>query len=276
MLAEEWHPTLNLPLTPADVAASANRKVWWLCPNGHPHDAIVGNRHRLGSGCRFCAGKDTLSGFNDLTTLHPELAHEWHPDKNGELKPSDVRPGTHRKVWWLCSSGHAYDAEVNSRTSQGTGCRFCSGREAIKGVNDFGTLASPGLLAEWHPNNNGELRPEHVKAYSMKVVWWRCPEGHDWSAPVGNRFQGTGCPKCSGRSAVLGVTDLRTTHPDLADQWHPERNGELRPEDVAAWSNRKVWWLCPKGHAWDTIVGNRTRGGNCRFCGGKAVLVQRR
>ena len=26
-------------------------------------------------------------GYNDLLTQNPELATEWHPTKNGELKP---------------------------------------------------------------------------------------------------------------------------------------------------------------------------------------------
>ena len=33
---------------------------------------------------------------------HPDLAAEWHPTKN-TLTPTEVRPGSNRKVSWLCS-----------------------------------------------------------------------------------------------------------------------------------------------------------------------------
>ena len=48
-----------------------------------------------------------IKGENDLATLHPALAKEWHPTKNGNLKPGDVSPGSSKKVWWLCSKGHS-------------------------------------------------------------------------------------------------------------------------------------------------------------------------
>ena len=42
-----------------------------------------------------------IRGKNDLRTLHPELAGEWHRNKNKELKPDDVTCGSSRTVWWL-------------------------------------------------------------------------------------------------------------------------------------------------------------------------------
>ncbi|WP_306487357.1 zinc-ribbon domain-containing protein [Agathobaculum sp.] len=32
-----------------------------------------------------------------------------------------------------------------------------------------------------------------------------------------------------------------------AEQWHPERNGDLTPDQVSLFSHRKVWWLCERG-----------------------------
>src|SRR6266545_342702 len=59
--------------------------------------------------------------------------------------------------------------------------------------------------------------------------------------------------------------------PRLVREWHKTKNRELRPRDVTAGSDRKVWWKCPKGpdHEWPAIVGNRTRvGAGCPFCAG--------
>ncbi|MEI7482789.1 MAG: zinc-ribbon domain-containing protein [Elusimicrobiota bacterium] len=60
----------------------------------------------------------------------------------------------------------------------------------------------------------------------------------------------------------------------LSRQWHPSRNGELTPVNVTAGSNKKVWWLCKKGHEWLSSINNRTNGNGCPFCSGKAVSTE--
>ena len=60
-----------------------------------------------------------------MATVNPKLAAEWHPNKNGDLKPSDIRPHYGKKVWWRCERGHEWQATVDSRSS-GRGCPFCN------------------------------------------------------------------------------------------------------------------------------------------------------
>lgn len=85
---------------------------------------------------------------NDLNTVHPELSKEWNHDKNGDFKPTDVFPGSHKKVWWKCSKGHEWKAAIYSRYS-GIGFPYCSGKKVLSGVNDLKTL-KPELAKEWH------------------------------------------------------------------------------------------------------------------------------
>ncbi len=61
---------------------------------------------------------------NNLAVLNPDLAAEWNADKNHPLTPEDVLPSSNKKVWWLCDSGHKYEAVVRYRTL-GRGCRKC-------------------------------------------------------------------------------------------------------------------------------------------------------
>lgn len=37
------------------------------------------------------------------------------------------------------------------------------------------------------------------------------------------------------------------THPEIARGWNKERNGDLKPTDVLANSNKRVWWKCKEG-----------------------------
>jgi hypothetical protein len=55
-LAVQWHPTKNDSLTPHEVVAGCNKKVWWKCPvaDDHEWEATVGHRIHMGSGCPYC------------------------------------------------------------------------------------------------------------------------------------------------------------------------------------------------------------------------------
>lgn len=48
------------------------------------------------------------------------------------------------------------------------------GEEPIPGLSDL-AAASPSVAAEWHPEKNGGLAPERVRAGSGRVVWWPPP-----------------------------------------------------------------------------------------------------
>ena len=40
-----------------------------------------------------------IPGVNDLETLYPEVAAQWDHEKNGDLKPSMLLPGSGKRVW---------------------------------------------------------------------------------------------------------------------------------------------------------------------------------
>lgn len=114
-----------------------------------------------GSGCPYCAGRKVLPGFNDLETLYPDVAAQWHREKNGPLSPRDVSTGSKIRIWWRCPEGHSWQSPVASRTAWGHGCPVCAGRKVLKGFNDLKTLC-PGVASQWHPSLNGALTPEMV------------------------------------------------------------------------------------------------------------------
>jgi hypothetical protein len=61
-------------------------------------------------------------------------------------------------------------------------------------------------------------------------------------------------------------TNLLSSRPDLAKEWHPIRNGTIGPNDVSPDSRKKVWWLCNKGHWYLASVRSRVKGKKCSVC----------
>ena len=204
---------------------------------------------------------------NNLLSANPKLASQWHPTLNGKLTAKDVTLHSRKKVWWLCPKGHEWRAII-TRRGDGTGCPYCSG-QAVCDDNCLARL-NPSLARQWHPTMNGQLTPKDVTLHSGKNVWWVCPKGHVWEASINRRSRGVGCPYCAGL-AVCDDNCLARLNPSLARQWHPTLNGQLTPKDVTPHSKKKVWWLCEKGHSWQTSIANRSYGTGCPYCTGHAV-----
>ncbi|MDO5785898.1 MAG: zinc-ribbon domain-containing protein [Eubacteriales bacterium] len=129
VIAAQWDPACNSSLTPESISPFSNRKVWWKCELGHVYTAAVSARTMHNSGCPYCAGRKVLVGFNDLASLQPQIAAQWHPTLNGALTPEMVTVGSHKKVWWECPEGHVWKAVIHSRAgNRKCSCPVCAGK----------------------------------------------------------------------------------------------------------------------------------------------------
>ena len=303
-LAKQWHPTKNGSLKPTSVRLGSHRKVWWLYPYDDPKtgkhfdfewQASIASRVKA-PGCPFLSSQAVWPGYNDLATKMPCLAKQWHPTKNGSLKPTSVHPGSQRKVWWLYpyddpKTGKHFDFEWQASIANRVktpGCPFLSGRAVWPGYNDLATKM-PCLAKQWHPTKNGGLGPMDVTCGVATKVWWYLPYDDpvtglhydfEWKASVKNRVVGDDCPFLSGQAVWPGFNDLATRNPVLAREWHPTKNGQLKPIDVTYGTHAKVWWYLPYDDPetglhydfeWEASVKSRVVGSGCPFLCGQAV-----
>ena len=173
----EWWSGKNT-LSPEQVSAGSNKKVWWICRKGHEWETAVSTITLKECGCPYCEGKRAIPGENDLATVRPEILKQWDWEKNTDISPRELLPSAHDKVWWRCELGHSYQMQVYARTREkGSGCPYCAGRRVLAGFNDLATL-KPELAEQWYAPLNKELTPSDVTLGSNKKVWWQCREGH--------------------------------------------------------------------------------------------------
>ncbi len=265
-LVAQWHRTKNASF-PDEVTIASRQVVWWKCPLGPDHEwsVRVFSRKRRAS-CPFCAGS-RVSVTNCLATRRPDLARQWHPSKNQGLSPKAVTWGSSRYVWWKCPKGPDHEWRTSPNQRHRFGCPFCDGKRVAR-ANSLAALF-PRLARQWHRTKNGTMRPENVAGRSARKVWWKCPKGvdHEWCVSVSSRSGGNGCPFCAHQR--LSVTNSLATFPEISRHWHPTKNGKLRPEDVIAGTDRRVWWKCRRGpdHEWQAVVAQRTHANlGCPFC----------
>jgi DNA-directed RNA polymerase subunit RPC12/RpoP len=134
------------------------------------------------------------------------------------------------------------------------------------------------LFAEFHRSLNPDVDPYTLGAGSGQKDWWCCAEcGNEWKADPASRARGHGCPDCGWRSVAKAVSyakshvprerSIAIKRPQLASELHPTRNPALDPLELAAYSNRPVWWLCPGcGNEWESPPNSRRRVGRCPAC----------
>lgn len=305
-IAAQWHPTLNGNVTPDMVKPNTKTKYKWLLKYDDPitkkrFDFVweaSPNERVSGNSCPYLSGRAVWPGFNDLATRCPALAIEWHPTKNGKLKPTDVTCGKRLKVWWYLpyddpDSGKHFDfvweAWIADRVNGAT-CPYLTGNAVWPGYNDLATTAS-WMAAEWHPCRNGNLQPTDITCNHHKKVWWmrRYDDpvlGHfdfEWEASPNSRMSRNGCPFLTGKAVWVGFNDLLSRYPSVACQWHPTKNRPKTPMDITYSSNKTFWWYLPYDDPvtgkhfefeWEAKVNNRTLlGEGCPFIGNHKVWV---
>lgn len=123
----------------------------------------------------------------------PHLILEWNYGKNVVL-PEVIYKSSRFKVWWICSKGHEWEASIHARVFSNHGCPYCSNKLACS--DNCLSAIHPEVAKEWNHEKN-ELKPIDVLPHTKKKVWWKCENGHEWRAWIGDRVGGTKCTQCT-------------------------------------------------------------------------------
>ena len=60
----------------------------------------------------------------------------------------------------------------------------------------------------------------------------------------------------------------------LLSEWDWEKNKETLPTETMVSSQKKVWWVCAKGHSWCSSVASRFYNHHgCPYCSGNKVIA---
>lgn len=211
-IASEWHPSMNVPLTSAEVHNGSSLNAYWVCSEGHIYQKTVSKRTKRGQGCPQCRMEKNAFAF-----VHPELLVFWDFEKNQDINPEKISYGSEKKVWWKCPKGHSYRQALHAK-SAGAGCLICT-KQIVSKETSLAT-ERPDIAAEWHPTKNKGLvdgrgidisTPDKVTTGSKQKVWWLCPVGHEYPAVIYARKR-TGCPICD--------SEKRTSFPEQAIQYY--------------------------------------------------------
>jgi very-short-patch-repair endonuclease len=277
-IVKEWHPTLNGELTPYDVTKGSNKKVWWQCSKKPKHvwDATVNSRAIGGNGCRYCGS----SNRNSVTELsyYLALADVFSDTKSGEKlteqkKEADIYiPSLMLAIeydgqYYHRTKKHKKNDEEKNQAFEEQGIQLVRIREIecielepsschsipfnINKVDSLRVCYDQLLDFMEQTYQEIDIQEKLKKARSIDIYDKR-KEAHLFINEI-------------PREKSLGYL-----FPDLIEEWHPKRNGDVSPYDVYAYTHDKYYWLCPKGHEYDASPAKRGKERTkCPYCYGK-------
>lgn len=195
-LAIQLHPINNKGLTAAQVSISSSRMVWWLCSKNISHSYEVSPLAR----CKqFDRGEKELCPVcNGLLALYPDIACQWHYEKNLPEKVETVSVGSNFKAVWICEKNHSHEWKqtIKSRimalkknVTRGSECPFCLNIQAT--TDNCLSFTHPFLEKEWDykKNNAIGLFIDQLTFVSRARASWICSknQAHYWDAVIRDR-----------------------------------------------------------------------------------------
>jgi len=270
-IAAEWCIDKNEGIKPEHVAPQSNYKAWWHCSVcGTEYQTSVTNRTGYKHvGCPKCNRRlhtsfpeqslfyyiskvysDAVSGYDgigmELDVFIPSImtgveydGKHWHSSKQSELREN--------KKYKLCKDKNIELIRVREKKNN----ENCSKKNCDCLVQRL---------------NNSDEALEKTICEVLKIL------KKEYRADVDlTRDRGI---IANNYIVSLKENSLYSKFPKIAAEWNDELNGELKPSMVAAATNTKVWWICPKCKmAYKTSPADRTgtNKAGCPYCAGKKI-----
>jgi len=192
--------------------------------------------------------------------------------KNNPLTPNNFSGNSGQKVWWLCNNNHSFEATIDSRNRKigGTGCPYCSSTFKLASPEYNMSVTHPYLIPFFHPFKNGDTSPDKITGGADRILWWRCPKNpdHEWEYSANHMSSSKAkelCPFCRG-TLISAENSMAASHPNLANLFHPSKNGNLTVHNIRAGTSKMIWWKCIHGHEWQQTGFNLKRSTGDELC----------
>ena len=340
-IAKEWYYKNNGDLKPSDFTEFSGKMVWWKDLYGHTWKTSIRSRSN-GNNCPFCSSQSSqyeIFIFSEIEWVFSNVEHRkkiegqevdiyipsiklcieidgsyWHRNRRNNdkkkniilenlgysiirLREKPLRKISENDIIFTFSKDKIETIEsllnyirINFKQTNVVQSKMDKwlSQKVQQNLEYYNKLLSflpgppkeesleykfPEISKEWNHNKNGDLKPFHLTPFSKRRIWWICKKGHEYDTVVYNKTKRAyGCPYCSGHRTGYG-NDLKSKFPKVAKEWHPTKNDNLLPENIAPFSHKKVWWICKKGHEFDMEIASKTSKENigCPYCSGKRL-----
>lgn len=208
----------------------------------------------------------------DLASCNPILAQDWDYDRNYPLTPHMVKPGSDKRLYWICAKcGYKWDAIISSR-NRGSGCAKCSNRQR------YTTQEWIETARKVHGTKYDYSKVDYHNSETPVIII--CPIHGEFTQLPSEHLSGKGCRFCAGQAFHKSEV-LSQIYPHLVDEWDYEKNLAeygITPETAFVRKRTKFFWHCNFGkpHSYKASIQDRVkRNMQCCVCHGKQSSIDR-
>lgn len=277
-LAKEWHPSKNMPLTPQQVSYGKGKKVWWVCPEGHEFPATILHRASGGTNCPVCnSGRQTSFAeqavYYYVKKVFPDAINRYTDIFHKGMELDIYIPSMKLGIEYDGKAWHKAD----KRSREEKKYRICK-ENGIRLLRIMEEPPQNGILTTADESLSITDGPMHEKKYLAKTIRFLLdridPESNAWARKKAVFHSKVDInldrDEADIRKYMTTIKDgaFGDLYPELAREWHPDKNGDITPYKVKPHSNIKVWWICPQCYnEYYASIGHRTSGTGCPQCG---------
>lgn len=179
------------------LTVGSERKMEWVCPQGHMWKQKVAQRVTSPVDCPVCDKESKL-----VKNIHPELRVEYSAENSRSFDELNIQ--SHYKATWECANGHLWKSVVRDRFQSNTGipsmCPKCKKEK---------NLVS-SLYPEFrnHYTDNNVIPFEELTTGMHHIIESVCKNGHVRKATVYNTFKYPNCRKCTKWGSSYGEQEI--------------------------------------------------------------------
>ena len=288
ILSRVWAYDLNKGLDPANIGHKSNKAYHWICCDcGEPFEAwphAVIDREGRCSECympiRIIKHNAAIIKKHGSIADVPEVMEIWHEDNT--LDPKQTCKSSEYKALFHCKDcGETFIREIKNVKLGQYYCLDCAEKHRRKAYaktrmeNHETCEAYPEIMAVWDWERN-KKRPEEIPAGGVQTIYLKCPKcGKRWkSVPYARKGKHPCCGNC-GRSIgarknaqvhIKKVGSFGDRFPHIVSWWHPTKNGDTTPYDIARFDKEERYFKCDRGHTFTAKPCNISRNFHCPKC----------
>ena len=263
----EWDYEKNQDIKPNEVMGGSKRKVWWKCVNGHSFFASLNHRtSKESTGCQICySGRQTSFAeqavYYYIKKVFPDAMNRYKNIWGSRFELDIYIPSIHTAIEYDGEAWHKKDKiereQEKYRLCVNHGVRLIRMREQEYELGS--DIADYGFV--YHKLYKYNVLQE---AIIQLLKFLLC---HPISLPVDVDIWRD---RNEIRNGIYKIEEdsFAGAYPLIAKEWHPTKNGNLKPNMFKPHSDYKAWWMCPVcGNEYEATIGHRSYGTGCKKCG---------
>ncbi|MBQ2711095.1 MAG: hypothetical protein IJF66_04020 [Clostridia bacterium] len=269
MVEWDWDKNNAKGLFPTKITKGVNEKAYWICSIcGNQWEASVGSRAGdQHCGCPKCK--------RELSSSFPEKAIAFYLSNHFSVEEN-------KQFDWLGNSEiDVYIPELMLGVEYDGGAwHHDIARDLIKdnlcAQNGIILIRVREITCLQYESSSLKIYRRHLTVTALNDCI------RELISVINTRFSKNLKPNVNVDEDYLKILHKLSTYKkeksvassSLINSWNHKKNGSLNPNNISIGSNKKVWWICDKGHEWMATVSSRSgkQKCGCPYCAGKRVI----